>query len=118
MSMPCSRAACTSASKSSMVPSSGWIASWPPASSPIAHGLPGSSGPATSVLLRPFRCVWTIGGSGGAVRGAQAGAGGQVEAVEAELLQARELLLHAADAAERAGEELVPGAEAGELAVD
>ena len=35
----------TKASKSSNVPRSGWIASWPPSLEPIAHGEPGSSGP-------------------------------------------------------------------------
>ena len=35
-SIPSSAAAVTSARKSSSVPSSGWIASWPPVSSPIA----------------------------------------------------------------------------------
>ena len=33
-----------SATKSARVPSSGWMASWPPSAPPIAHGLPGSSG--------------------------------------------------------------------------
>ena len=71
----------TSASKSSSVPRSGWIASWPPVSSPIAHGLPGSSGPATSVLLRPLRFVC-----------ADRVDRRQVEDVEAELGEPRELL--------------------------
>ena len=63
--MPCSAAVATSAPKSSSVPSSGWIASWPPVSSPIAYGLPGSPGSAVSVLLRPLRFVWPIGWIGG-----------------------------------------------------
>jgi hypothetical protein len=66
ISSPCSFAAATRRSKSASVPSSGWIASWPPSSAPIAHGLPGSSG----------------------------------------------------EAAERAREQLVPGAETAELPVD
>ncbi len=41
-SMPCSRTATSSRRKSSRSPSSGWIASWPPSSLPIAYGLPGS----------------------------------------------------------------------------
>ncbi len=40
-SMPCSRTATSSRRKSSRSPSSGWIASWPPSSLPIAYGLPG-----------------------------------------------------------------------------
>ncbi len=52
-------------SRSSNVPSSGWIAVCPPASDPIAHGLPGSSGPAAAVLFGPFRLVCPIGWIGG-----------------------------------------------------
>ena len=55
--MPCSRAVAHRARTSSIVPSSGWTASWPPSAPPIAYGEPGSSGPATSVLLRPLRFV-------------------------------------------------------------
>ncbi len=47
ISSPCSAAAPTRCRKSSSVPSSGWIAVWPPSAAPIAQGLPGSSGPAT-----------------------------------------------------------------------
>ncbi len=43
---------------------------------------------------------------------------GEVEHVEAELGEGRQHLLHAAKAAERAGEELVPGPDPGALAVD
>ena len=39
----------------------GSIAVWPPASEPMAHGLPGSPGAAVSALLRPLRCVVPIG---------------------------------------------------------
>src|SRR3954449_7749739 len=57
-SMPCSRAVSTRALNSASVPRSGLIASWPPTPCrPIAHGLPGSSGPALSELLRPLRLV-------------------------------------------------------------
>ncbi len=63
--MLCSLAVATSALKSSSVPRSGWMASWPPVSSPIAYGLPGSLGSAVSVLLRPLRLVWPIGWIGG-----------------------------------------------------
>ena len=41
--MPSSTVRATKASKSSSVPSSGWTASWPPSSEPIAQGEPGSS---------------------------------------------------------------------------
>ncbi len=64
-SMPSSRARPTNGSKSSRVPSSGWMASWPPSSEPIAQGEPGSSGSGLSVLLRPLRNVVPIGWMGG-----------------------------------------------------
>ncbi len=67
-SIPCSPSVVTSASKSSQVPSSACSASWPPLSSPIAYGLPGSPGSATSVLLRPLRFVCPIGWTGGKYR--------------------------------------------------
>ena len=38
---------------------------WPPSSDPIAHGLPGSSGPAVVVLFDPLRLVRPIGWIGG-----------------------------------------------------
>ena len=63
--MPSSRARATSRSKSSIVPSSGWIAVCPPSGPPIAHGLPGSPGAASSVLFRPLRWVRPIGWIGG-----------------------------------------------------
>src|SRR5919205_942769 len=37
ISRPASRARATNASKSSSVPSAGWIASWPPSAAPMAH---------------------------------------------------------------------------------
>src|SRR4030095_13287069 len=58
--MPSWLALATKASKSSMVPRSGWMASWPPASEPIAQGLPGSSGPGSRVLLGPLRWAWPL----------------------------------------------------------
>ena len=65
-SMPCSRAVATSAAKSSSVPRPGSIAQCPPSSAcPIAHGLPGSSGPAVSALLAPLRFLTPIGWIGG-----------------------------------------------------
>ena len=78
------------------------MASWPPSSPPIAHGEPGSPGFASSELLRPLRLVSPIGWIGR-----------QVEDVEAELGELRQTPAHALEAAERAREELVPGAEAG-----
>jgi hypothetical protein len=36
------------------------MASWPPSGEPIAYGLPGSSGPASSVLLGPLRALVPI----------------------------------------------------------
>ena len=44
ISIPCFLASLTSRSNCLTVPSPGSIASWPPSSLPIAHGLPGSSG--------------------------------------------------------------------------
>ena len=63
--MPSSRVLATNASKSSIVPRSGWIASCPPSGEPIAHGEPGSPSAGVSVLLRPLRKVVPIGWTGG-----------------------------------------------------
>src|SRR3954451_13760825 len=65
ISIPCSFASATSASKSSIVPRSGCTASWPPCSEPIAHGEPTSPFAATSALFFPLRFVCPIGGIGG-----------------------------------------------------
>ena len=65
MSMPCSCAVATSPSKSSIVPRSGCSAVCPPVASPIAHGEPGSPGPAVSALFAPLRFVTPIGWIGG-----------------------------------------------------
>ncbi len=46
------RPARTKWSKSSMVPRSGWIASWPPSGEPIAHGEPTSCGPGGQAVVR------------------------------------------------------------------
>ena len=90
------------------MPRSGWIASWPPCPrAPIAHGLPGSSGPAVSALLRAL-----------AVLDADRVDRRQVEDVEAQLGERGDLLAHAPQAAPRAREQLVPGAEAGADALD
>ena len=51
ISMPCARAASTRRRKSSAVPSSGWIALWPPSCEPIAHGLPARRAARSSALL-------------------------------------------------------------------
>src|SRR5918992_5761144 len=65
ISRPCSRASATRRSNSATVPSSGWMASWPPSSPPIAQGEPGSPDLASSELLRPLRLVTPIGWIGG-----------------------------------------------------
>src|SRR5665647_853788 len=43
-SRPSSRARATKASKSAKVPSSAWMASWPPCAEPVAYGEPGGRG--------------------------------------------------------------------------
>ncbi len=63
--MPSSRVRPTNASKSAIVPRSGWTASCPPAGDPMAHGEPGSPACAISALLRPFRYVNPMGCTGG-----------------------------------------------------
>ena len=63
--MPSSRVRATNASKSSIVPRSGWTASWPPSAEPMAQGEPGSSGPGVRVLLGPLRLTRPIGWIGG-----------------------------------------------------
>ena len=50
-SSPSRPASATNASKSSSVPRSGWIASWPPSRLPMAQGEPTSSGVGVSVLF-------------------------------------------------------------------
>ena len=112
--MPRSRAAATKSSKSSIVPSSRWTASWPPSSLPIAHGDPTSPGAAVAELLRPLRCTLPIGWIGGryttsnpisAMRGSCLGRG-------------REGAVHrlavGVPSAGRARKHLVPRAEAGQ----
>src|SRR5450759_3159291 len=64
-SIPSSRARATKASKSANVPSSGCIASWPPATDPVPYGEPGSVGRQVSELLRPLRLVVPMGWLGG-----------------------------------------------------
>ena len=73
-SRPSERARATKAWKSSSVPSAGWIALWPPAAPPMAHGLPTSSGPAVERVVRAL----AMGGADGVDRR-------QVEDVEAEI---------------------------------
>src|SRR5664279_3405612 len=65
ISSPRLLAVATNASKSCIVPRSGWIASWPPSAEPIAHGTPGSPGSGFSVLFLPLRKVLPIGCTGG-----------------------------------------------------
>ena len=50
-------AACTRARKSSIVPSSGWIAVWPPSFEPTPHGVPVSPAAATSPPRARPRCA-------------------------------------------------------------
>ena len=108
----------TNASKSSIVPSSGSIASCPPSAEPIAHGEPTSPGPGVHGVVAAL-----------AVHGADRVDRRQVDDVEAHRGDAVELLgrgderaVHRAAglvaAAGGAREELVPGAEEGALAVD
>ena len=103
--MPCVRAPPPpGASRSASVPSSGSTAVWPPSGPPIAQGLPGSPGWAMGELLRPLRWVR-----------ADRVDRRQVEHVEARArARPRQLRLATpAQAAQRAREELVPGARRG-----
>ena len=84
-----SRAAATSASKSASVPSSGWIAVWPPSLEPMAHGLPGSPRPACVDVVRAL-----------AERRADGMDGRQVHHVEAGSARSSS---RAADVGQRAG---------------
>ena len=102
--------AATNARRSASVPRSGCTAVCPPSAAPIAHGLPTSSGPATSVLSRPLRCATPTGWIGGRYTTSKPAAAAAIEAVP------RARALH--QAALGPGEELVPGAPDGELAVD
>ena len=63
--MPSSRVLATNASKSSIVPRSGWSASCPPSADPIAHGEPGSPSAGVKVLFLPLRNVVPMGCTGG-----------------------------------------------------
>ena len=105
--MPCFRASLTSRSNCLTVPSPGSIASWPPSSLADRPRAPG--------IVRPRlqRVVAAL-----AARVADRMDRRQVEHVEAELREPRQQRAHAVEAAPRAREELVPGAEARELAVD
>src|SRR3954447_13139651 len=76
ISTPLVSAVATMWSKSSKVPRSAWSAVWPPSRPPMAHGEPGSSGPALSVLLRPLRFVRPVGVRGGGGGGGWGGRGG------------------------------------------
>ena len=90
-----------------MVPRSGWTAVWPPSTPPTAHGRAGIVGPGDQRVVRAL-----------AVGHADRVDRRQVEDVEAEVGQGRQLGLDALQPAPRAGEQLVPGAEAGPLGVD
>ena len=104
----------TSASKSSSVPSSGWMAVCPPSAAPIAQGTPGS--PRTG-LERVVRALAERAPDGVDRR--------QVEDVEAEVGDVRQARDDVAERAVAAGlrrggarEELVPGREAGVRRID
>ena len=64
-SSPSESALATNRSKASKSPRSGWMASWPPSTLPIAHGEPGSAGPGFRVLFAPLRNEVPIGWIGG-----------------------------------------------------
>ncbi len=89
------------------VPRSGWIASCPPSSRADRPRA------ADVARLRPLGVVAAL-----AVRHADRMDRREVEDVEAELGEARQLFAHALEPAPRAREELVPRAEAGERPVD
>ena len=65
IAMPSSAARVVMLANSASLPRSGCSAVCPPASLPIAHGLPGSERRAVGELLRPLRCVRPIGCTGG-----------------------------------------------------
>ena len=107
MSTPCSAAVAVRLRRSSIVPRSRWTASWPPvavADRPRRSGVLGTGDQRVVAAL-------AVGQSDRVDRR-------QVEDVEAELGQPRDLLLDALQAAPGAREQLIPGAEARALAVD
>ena len=65
--MSCSRAVAVSERRSSIVPRSGWIASWPPVASPIAHGRAG--------IVRGWRSARCCGPCGWSARSGGSAAG-------------------------------------------
>ena len=90
-----------------------------PRRTPIAHGEPGSPGCGSSVLLRPLRLRRPIGWIGGQVEHVEAhrGDAGQPLGRRAEGAALDRAVLEPARAL-GAREELVPGADAGALALD
>ena len=111
---PAARAASTNRSKSSIVPRPGSTASCPPASPPIAHGLPDRPGPASSVLFRPLRKARPIGWIGGRYRTSKP--------IDGDVRQPRlgvvERAARVGIGPDRAREHLVPGAEPRPLPFD
>ena len=105
--MPRLSASSRKATKSARVPSSGWIASWPPSAPPMAHGLPGSSGAGVEGVAPAL-----------AVGRADRVDRRQVHDVEAHGGDGRQPLGRAGEAALAPGEQLVPGAGPGPLPVD
>ena len=110
-SMPCvARAARPARSKSSSVPSSGWTAVWPPSAAPIAHGLPDVAGRRRSVGVVAALAVGRRRSGGSAAgRGRRSPCAAIVEQRRVDVARA----CRGGPSAERAGEELVPGGEAG-----
>ena len=113
ISSPCSRAAATRRSKSSRLPSSGWTARWPPSARADRVGAAG--------VVRPGRqrvvAALAVGAADRVDRR-------EVEDVEAEVADVGQAGDHVVEGAVhvrvarlRPGEELVPGAERGRLAV-
>ena len=110
ISSPCSRAAATSRAKSSKVPSSGWMASWPPSSRADRVGAAG--------IVRPGRQAVVL---ALAVRAADRVDRREVEHVEAEVAHIGQLARSrrrrcraGSDRRDmRARHQLVPGAEGG-----
>ena len=89
-------------------------ASWPPSAAPIAHGLPTSSGAASSVLLRPLRRSRPIGWIGGKYSTSKP----MPRDVRQPRLAVGEGAVPRRVVRRRAREELVPARKARALAID
>ena len=108
----------TNASKSSMVPRSGWTASCPPSLEPMAQGLPGSSGPGVERVVRALAVDLADRVDRRQVDDVEAHLGHGVQAVGRRAERAADRLAVGVEmGALAAREELVPAAEQGALAV-